>query len=102
MTMTTTATDVHIVPLTMSTAEVRIPAGAAAVSIGRVGSANGRWYWQHRDGEQSSPIAANRSDAAAALAEYHRAFKLPPVPAPVVAPAPASGEGGPVRKLLFG
>jgi hypothetical protein len=102
MTMTTTTTDVHIVPLTMGTAEVRIPAGAGAVSIGRVGSSNGGWYWQHRDGEQSSPIAATRSDAAAALAGYHRAFKLPSSPAPVVERAAAPSGNEPVRKLLFG
>jgi hypothetical protein len=98
MTMTQTATDVQIVPLTMSTAEVRLAAGAGSVSIGKVSSANGRWYWQHRDGEQSSPIAESRSDAATALASYHRAFK----PQPSVAAAPARPAGEPVRKLLFG
>jgi hypothetical protein len=92
MTTTTMASDVRIVPMTLSTAEVRLSVGNAVVSIGRVGSANGRWYWQHRDGEQSSPIAENRSSAAAALADYHRAFK----------PMPAAPVEQPVRRLLFG
>ena len=83
---------VRIVPMTLSMAEVRLSVGAAVLSIGRVGSANGRWYWQHRDGEQSSPIADNRTQAATALADYHRAFKSVPV-APVEQP---------VRGLLFG
>jgi hypothetical protein len=97
MTMTTavetTATSpVQIVPMTLHTAEVRLSSGGtAAVSIGKVQSTNGRWFWQHRDGEQSSPIAASRADAAHALVEYHRAFK------PQAAARPA-----PVRRLLFG
>ena len=99
MTMTQTETDVLIVPLTMSTAEVRLGAGAASVSIGKVSSANGRWYWQHRDGEQSSPIAESRSDAATALASYHRAFKPQ---APKAPGGPTRPAGAPVRKLLFG
>lgn len=82
--------DVHVVPLTMSTAEVRVDVGGAAVSIGRVVTTNGSWYWQHRDGEQSSPIAASRLEAAVALAAYHRAFK--PQPA-----LPAAA-----KRLLFG
>jgi hypothetical protein len=98
MTMTTAAaatatptSPVQIVPMTIHTAEVRLAAGgSAAVSIGRVQSTNGRWFWQHRDGEQSSPIAASRADAAYALAEYHRAFK------PQAAARPT-----PVRRLLF-
>lgn len=76
------------------------------MSIGRVGASNGRWFWQHRDGEQSSPIADNRTAAAHALAEYHRAFK----PAPVakrsmlaeLARGTAGGSAEPKRKLLFG
>jgi hypothetical protein len=99
MTMTQTGTDVQIVPLTLSTAEVRLGAGPASVSIGKVSSANGRWYWQHRDGEQSSPIAESRSDAASALANYHQAFKISAAPAPA---PPARPAGEPVRKLLFG
>ena len=91
MTMTTPATDVKIVPMPLSTAEVRLSVGNGVVSIGKVSSANGRWYWQHRDGEQSSPMAANRSEAANALADYHRAFKAMPVV-----------EAQPVRRLLFG
>jgi hypothetical protein len=89
MAATTAAGDVQIVPITLQTAEVRLTTGGRTVSIGRVATANDRWYWQHRDGEQSSPIAANRSEAAAALADYHRAFK----PQPAVEP---------VRRLLFG
>ena len=91
MTMTTTDTgQVQVLPLTLTTAEVRLSTGGAGTSIGKVSSREGRWYWQHRDGEQSSPIAANRTAAANALAEYHRAFKAPAPPA------------APVRRLLFG
>jgi hypothetical protein len=89
MTIATQASDVQIIPMTHRTAEVRLHVGSAVVSIGKVASANGRWYWQHRDGEQSSPIAENRAEAATALAQYHRAFK----------PLPAAQ---PVRRLLFG
>ena len=79
-----------MLPLTLTTAEVRLATGGAGTSIGKVCSREGRWYWQHRDGEQSSPIAANRTAAANALAEYHRAFKPQPAPR------------RPVRRLLFG
>jgi len=90
MTMTSAATaEVQVLPLTLTTAEVRLATGGAGTSIGKVCSREGLWYWQHRDGEQSSPIAANRTAAAHALAEYHRAFK----------PQPAER---PVRRLLFG
>ena len=71
-TSTAPGAQVQIVPITLAVAEVRITAGGAPVSIGRVGSSNGRWYWQHRDGEQSSPVAESRS-AAATLAR-----RLPP------------------------
>jgi hypothetical protein len=81
---------VHIVPITSQIAEVRLGAGRALTRIGKVGSSNGGWFWQHRDGEQSSPVSANRRDAANALADYHRAFKHPPEPA------------RPERRLLFG
>jgi hypothetical protein len=91
MTMTAPVGDVRVVPMTLHTAEVRVTLEGTMLSIGRVASSNGRWYWQHRDGEQSSPIAGSRSEAAVALADYHRAFKQPP-------PAPAA----PVRRLLFG
>ena len=93
--------------MTPSSADVRLNlGGSAAVSIGRVGASNGRWFWQHRDGEQSSPIADNRTAAAHALADYHRAFK----PAPVAPKrslladltAPDRESAGPKRKLLFG
>ena len=82
--------DVQVLPLTLTSAEVRLANGGSGVSIGKVAARNGLWYWQHRDGEQSSPIAENRTAAANALAEYHRAFKAPRAPQP------------PVRRLLFG
>jgi hypothetical protein len=91
MTMTTAETgQVQVVPLSLTMAEVRLATGGAGTSIGKVSSRAGRWYWQHRDGEQSSPIAENRAAAANALAEYHRAFKSQQVSA------------APVRRLLFG
>jgi hypothetical protein len=89
MAATTAASNVQIVPLTLQTAEVRVRIGGATVTIGRVTLAGDRWYWQHRDGERSSPIAVARSEAAAALAEYHRTFKSQPAVEPV-------------RRLLFG
>ena len=89
--MTTTApAQVQVLPLSLTTAEVRLSTGGPGTSIGKVSSRNGQWYWQHRDGEQSSPIAENRTAAANALAEYHRAFKAQSTPAT------------PVRRLLFG
>jgi hypothetical protein len=91
MTMTQPANDVQVVPMTMTVAEVRLHIGGTPVSIGKVATANGRWYWQHRDGEQSSPVSATRTEAASALAGYHRAFKQPAAP-------PAA----PTRRLLFG
>jgi hypothetical protein len=96
MTMTNTAGDVQIVAMTMTVAEVRLTVGRTVESIGRVSTNAGRWYWQHRDGEQSSPIADNRAEAATALVNYHRAFK----PRPAPAPAPAEGSSA-VRRLLF-
>jgi hypothetical protein len=89
--MTTTETGlVQVLPLSLTTAEVRLATGGHGTSIGKVSSRAGQWYWQHRDGEQSSPIAATRTAAANALAEYHQAFKSKPAPA------------APVRRLLFG
>ena len=88
--MMTANDSVRIVTLTLGTAEVRLCTGRALERIGKVGSLNGRWFWQHRDGEQSSPVAANRSDAAYALVEYHRAFKR------------HAGPAVPVRRVLFG
>ena len=92
--------------MTPSSADVRLNFGSgAAVSIGRVGATHGRWFWQHRDGEQSSPIAENRTAAAHALSEYHRAFKPAPaapnrsILAGLANPGP---DAGPKRKLLFG
>ena len=91
MTATSAATgEVQVLPLSMTMAEVRLATGGAGTSIGKVLSRGGRWFWQHRDGESSSPIAENRTAAANALAEYHRAFKTQPAPA------------APVRRLLFG
>lgn len=89
--MTATTGQVQVVPLSLTSAEVRLSTGGAGTSIGKVGSKEGRWFWQHRDGERSSPIAENRTAAANALADYHRAFKAPPAPPPA-----------PVRRLLFG
>ena len=90
MTMTTATAQVQVLPLSLTTAEVRLSTGGPGTSIGKVSSRNGQWYWQHRDGEQSSPIAANRTAAANALAEYHRAFKA------------QAAAATPVRRLLFG
>ena len=88
--MTALDNPVQIVQVTAGIAEVRVRVGRVVTSIGKVGSANGRWFWQHRDGEQSSAIASTRSDAAEALANYHAAFKRPAAPAT------------PERHLLFG
>ncbi len=91
MTMTTATTgEIQVLPLSLTMAEVRLATGGLGTSIGKVSARGGRWFWQHRDGEQSSPIADNRTAAANALVEYHRAFKAPAPPAP------------PVRRLLFG
>ena len=91
MTMTMTATgQVQVLPLSLTMAEVRLAGAGSGTSIGKVSSRNGQWFWQHRDGEQSSPIADNRTAAANALADYHLAFKAQAVPA------------APVRRLLFG
>jgi hypothetical protein len=88
--MTADHDDMQIVTITPDTAEVRLGAGRAITHIGKVGSSNGGWFWQHRDGERSSPVAANRSDAANALASYHRAFKR------------QATLAKPERRLLFG
>jgi hypothetical protein len=79
----------QIVSTTLKTAEVRLNVNGAIVRIGRVASENGRWFWQHKDGEQSSPFASTRNEAANALAHYHREFK----PRPLAMPE---------RRLLFG
>jgi hypothetical protein len=67
--------DVRIVALTAPSAEVHLEA-----KIGKVGTSGQRWWWQHRDGEKSSPVAESRGEAAMALAHYHRIFK-PETPA---------------------
>jgi hypothetical protein len=87
--MTTPTSDVLIVPMTPSTAEVRLSVAGSVLHIGQVGASNGQWFWRHRDGEQSSPTAGNRAQAAEQLANYHRAFKPQP-------------KAMPTRKLLFG
>lgn len=90
VTMTTATAEVRVLPLSLTMAEVRLATGGMGTSIGKVCQRDGRWLWQHRDGESSSPIAENRTNAANALADYHRAFKAPAPPA------------APVRRLLFG
>jgi hypothetical protein len=92
MTMSAATGEVQVLPLSLTMAEVRLATGGMGTSIGKVSSRNGSWFWQHRDGEQSSPVAPNRTAAANALADYHRAFKTAPAPAPAA----------PVRRLLFG
>lgn len=87
--MTIVDDGVRVVVLTAGSAEVRLCAGRGVVSIGKVGSSEGRWFWQHRDGEQSSPVAASRADAANQLVRYHRAFKI-------------RAQAAPERRLLFG
>lgn len=89
MSMITPDNNMQIVVRSVHAAEVRLNTDSGAVGIGQVGCTDGRWYWQHRDGERSSAIAANRSDAASALAIYHCAFK-PQTPT------------APIRRLLFG
>ena len=76
--MTTAHDGIKIVTITPGSAEVRFCAAGAMSCIGKIRSSNGRWFWEHRDGEKSSPVAANPSDAANALADYHRAFKRQP------------------------
>jgi hypothetical protein len=63
-----------IVALTTQSAEVHLGA-----KIGNVGTSGQRWWWQHRDGERSSPVAQSRGEAAQALVHYHRSFKAQPV-----------------------
>ncbi|HET9728526.1 MAG TPA: hypothetical protein VFR41_03845 [Acidimicrobiia bacterium] len=87
---TISPSQVQIVPKTVNSAEVRLTLDGTVVNIGRVGVVNGLWFWQHRDGEQSSPVAESRGEAASLLANYHAAFK----PAPVASAAP-------MRRLLF-
>jgi hypothetical protein len=78
----------RIVPRTEQSAEVQL--GAERARIGSVGTDGPHWWWQHRDGERSSPVAASRAEAARALTEYHRLFKQSAQPT------------APVRRLLFG
>lgn len=59
-----------IVALTVRSAEVHL-----GTKIGNVASSGQRWWWQHRDGEQSSPVAESRGEAADALVNYHLSFK---------------------------
>jgi hypothetical protein len=75
--------DMRIVALSAHSAEVHLGS-----KIGKVGTSGQRWWWQHRDGEKSSPIADSRGEAAQALASYHCTFKEQPTTVPV-------------RRLLF-
>jgi hypothetical protein len=84
------ASDLRIIPLTAQSAEIRLDVDGSHARIGNVGSVGPHWWWQHRDGERSSPVAESRAEAARALAQYHRVFKQS---------APAAT---PVRRLLFG
>ena len=88
--MTAPNDQVRIVPLTPSTSEVRLCAARGTENVGKVVSSNGSWFWQHRDGERSSPLAANPSDAAHQLVQYHREFK------------DRRDHSMPERRLLFG
>ncbi len=80
----------RIIPLTAQSAEIRLDIDGAQARIGNVGADGPHWWWQHRDGERSSPVAESRAEAANALAHYHRLFKATAPPAT------------PVRRLLFG
>ena len=51
--MTTAHDGVQIVTITPGSAEVRLGAGRAMSRIGKIRSSNGRWFWEHRDGEKS-------------------------------------------------
>ena len=65
----------RIIPLTAQSAEVHLGTNGVQARIGDVGAVGPRWWWQHRDGERSSPVAESRLDAAQALARYHLTFK---------------------------
>jgi hypothetical protein len=82
--------DVRIIPLTAQSAEIRIGVDGAQARIGNVGAVGAQWWWQHRDGERSSPVASSRAEAARALAHYHELFKS------------SAPTRTPVRRLLFG
>jgi hypothetical protein len=68
--MSSSGNDMKIVALTVHSAEVHL-----GTKIGKVGTSGQRWWWQHRDGERSSPVAESRGEAAQALVHYHRSFK---------------------------
>jgi hypothetical protein len=74
----------RIVALTAQSAEVHL-----GTNIGKVGTSGQRWWWQHRDGERSSPVSQSRGEAAQALVHYHTSFKQ------------AAREAAPPRRLLF-
>jgi hypothetical protein len=84
----TSGDGMRIIPRTAQCAEVHL--GVERARIGSVGADGPHWWWQHRDGERSSPVAASRAEAAQALAQYHRAFKQSTTPT------------APARRLLFG
>jgi hypothetical protein len=83
-----TGDGMRIIPRTAQSAEVCL--GVDRARIGSVGAVGPHWWWQHRDGEKSSPVAGSRAEAAQALAQYHRAFKQSAAPT------------APARRLLFG
>jgi hypothetical protein len=78
----------RIIPRTAQSADVHVGTDGASMRIGHVGADGPSWWWQHRDGERSSPVAQSRAEAAEALVQYHDTFKQS-------APAPA-------RRFSFG
>ena len=82
--------DVRIIPLTGQSAEICLDVDGTPTRIGNVGAEGPHWWWQHRDGERSSPVAPSRAEAAKALAQYHELFKR------------SAPRAAPVRRLLFG
>ena len=65
----------RIIPMTPQSAEVHLGTDGGSAPIGNVGAVGSRWWWQHRDGERSSPVARSRAEAAQALAQYHDTLK---------------------------
>lgn len=73
--MVTPPAGTQIVQLTPQSAEVHLGIDGPRVLIGTVGLAAQHWWWEHCDGERSSPVAQSCVEAVVALAEYHRRFK---------------------------
>jgi hypothetical protein len=71
------APGVRIVPRDAGVFDVQLETARGRVRIGKVSDRehDGRWAWEHRDGERSSPLADNLATAADALRRYHLAFK---------------------------